>query len=113
MAILEINTPNDGTPYYDQRVLLDGVTYTLALKWSTRRSVWTLDLYNQPAGEWVLRNQVVTTAGNLLRRRGYSSACPPGVLACLAGNALDAPGFGDLGSTHRLYYFDAAEVAAA
>lgn len=106
--MLEIAIP-DG-PAWSQRVRLDGVYYTISVRWNDRAQVWMLD-----AGD---SDGVVRVAGIAIRLgvhllgQAQDPRLPPGALFATdsAPGALD-PGRYDLGDRVRLLYLDAAELA--
>jgi len=109
--IFQIDTPIDGTPFFDQRMTLDGEDYSIQLRWNVRRDVWTFDLLRLSDNVFIIQGQTLKVGRNLLRRKVVR---PPGSLVCLTQDGtLTEPGLHDLGegATHRLYYFDEEELA--
>lgn len=106
MAALEIPTLTDGTHFYSQRNVLEGVQYLLTFKFNARRDRWQLTLATLDGVE-VVTGQTIVTGVDLLRR-SVSPAKPPGTLAALAiqGDQGD-PRLLDLGDRVRLYYNEA------
>jgi hypothetical protein len=114
MAALTIRTPS-GVPSTRQRVVLDGRTYVLDLRWSQSEERWYLDARDQSAEPLALAIPIVRAFPLLASRRGGRPALPPGELVVLdptPGPHRAAVGLNELGSSAELVYLDAAEVAS-
>ncbi len=110
MSILRIDTLFDGTPFYNERVQLDGEDHTISFKWNIRRNVWTFDLHRSSDDTFIIQGQTIKTRVNLLRRKADT---PPGMLVCLAKDGtVESPTLLELGDTHQLLYFDESEALA-
>lgn len=101
-----------GTPNYRQRTVLDGVEYTLVLRWSQSESRWYLDLRDQ-TGELLIGCMKLVVNFPLLRgRRRHVDGLPQGELFVADNRPFPAdPGLDELGDSHRLEYIDAATLA--
>jgi hypothetical protein len=114
MAVMSIRTPS-GVPSSRQRVVLDGRTYVLDLRWSQSEERWYLDVRDQAAIPLALAIPLVRAFPLLAGRRGGRPALPPGELVVLdptPGPHRAAVGLDELGSSAELVYLDAAEVAS-
>lgn len=104
MSIARITT----TPYPDttQRVELDGVVYTLRLRWSERGECWHFDL-SDADGDAILSGVRLVTGFPLLYRFRYLGV-PPGELFFFDLRGLGGqPTLEEMGDRYRLYYVDA------
>lgn len=96
--------------HFDQRVELDGVTYSLTFHWNARMGLWMLDVGLPGANVSVAG---VTCVANrfLFARYHYRDGVPPGELMASDPTGLrTGPGFDWSGFT--LCYFTADEVAS-
>lgn len=96
-------------PFFDFQVPLDGVTYTLQVRWNVRASSWYMDVLDE-------QGQVVFLAGLRLAANwplaAYNTGrSPPGsfVVMDTAGEGAD-PDIASLGIRHVLLYWTAAEL---
>lgn len=102
----------DGETHFDQQVAtLDGVLYLFEVRWNDREAAWYLDLKTAD-GDPILTSIKLVTACALGARR-VDSRMPPGVLVIedTAANTqgLEDPGLDDLGTRHRLIYYDESD----
>lgn len=98
------------SPAYSQRVRLDGVYFTLRLRWNERAAVWILDLLDA-VGEPIVLGVAVRTQVPL--NEPGAARHPAGMLWAqdTSGSGADA-GFAELGGRVALCYLEAAELAA-
>ncbi len=103
MSTLRIVT----TPYPDttQRVELDGVQYTLRVRWSQRGACWHFDLGDLD-GDPILSGVRMVTGFPLLYRFRHL-AVPPGELFFFDRRDMaGSPTLEEMGDRYRLYYRD-------
>ncbi len=96
-------------PNFDMQAPLDGVTYTLQVRWNVRAGAWYLDVLDE-AGENVLLAGVKLVVNWPLG--AYSTGRqPPGVFTVVdtGGQGAD-PDLAGLGVRWTLLYFTAAEM---
>jgi hypothetical protein len=96
-----------------QTLSLDGVLFTLELRWNSRAQAWSMDLYD--AASNLLAGGLRLVADTpLLERFGKRDDFPAGDFIAFDSSAqgLD-PGYEDLGTRVSLLYVTAEEVAAA
>lgn len=100
-----IDTLNDGeTPFYDQRVQLEGAEYEMQFSWNTRADHWYLRVETID-GEELIASRAIVNDVDLFR--GCASANrPPGALIAIPLNRSDnrAAGLKDLGRRVQLIY---------
>jgi len=111
--MISIPTRTDGlTPYYTQRVNLDGQDFNLNFRWSTRAERWYLDLYDS-AGEPLVLGMKLVCGWPVTRYYHGRAGMPAGDFWVLA-LAVDQtpPGLLDFGIGLRceLVYFSAGEL---
>lgn len=98
--------------FFSVQALLDGVTYTLSIRWNVRASGWFMDVLNE-AGDTVLVAGIRLVGGAALsfERTGRPY---PGCFGMYdtSNSGLDAD-FSNLGSVVLLQYFEASDFAAA
>lgn len=102
-----------GAAAYDQRMVLDGVSYTLNLNWNGRVGAWYLSIYSA-ADEPLLLSRKLATNSPILARFRFVEGLPPGeFFAVDASNSIAYAGYDELGDGLgvKLYYFDAEEMA--
>jgi len=108
MAIVQIPT-SQSLPFYSQKTLLDGQTYTLQFKWNDREEAWYLDLLTDLEEPISMGIKIVTDWP--LNRRITDPAAPPGVISAIdTTGAGTNPGFEDLGNKIILVYIDEDEL---
>lgn len=101
--------------FFEQRVVIEEVTYTLRFIWQDTTSTWLLTVLNDDASEILIAgyslraNSVV--APNMADRRpsGFFGLVDTGATM----DGAEEPGFTDLGFRHQLRYYSLAEVEAA
>lgn len=98
-------------PHYDMQVPLDGVTYTLELRWNARAGSWSLSIATE-VGDPIATGLVVVL--NMpLGDRCTDARMPPGRLVALdTSGETRGPGETDFGTRVQLYYLEASEVPA-
>jgi hypothetical protein len=104
MTFFQIPARND-LPWYQFKITLSGVIYTLVFRYNTRMQRWILDIAD-PAG-----NQIITGLVLLIERLVTSQyvtlALPPGPLFALDDTNQDAqPTLFSFGIDHTLAYGD-------
>ncbi len=110
MAVLELQTVNDGSPHYSMRTQLEGVDYEFFFRYGERRGGWVFDMFTLD-GQEILKGQLVTCMRDFLRRVTIAGR-PPGQLWAqnvsepTEGGVFALPGLFDLGPTGRcrMYY---------
>jgi hypothetical protein len=105
MSYLVIDTDSAATDtYWDQLTQLDGREYLLRFRWMDRRSVWSLNIYDQDENPLALG--IVLKVSWPLLRRFQDPRLPPGLLMCLdtSGKDLDPRAATDLGTRVILMY---------
>jgi hypothetical protein len=109
--MLAIQTPIE-TPFWTQRVVLDGSEFFVRCEFNQREGRWYLGLADQDESVIFAPRKLVSD-WDLLRTISDARA-PRGALIATdtSGQGLDA-GFSDLGVRVLLVYFTAAEVEAA
>lgn len=95
-----------------QTLSLEGVLFTLDLRWNSRAQAWVLDLYDG-GGALLAGGLRLVADAPLLERFGARTDFPPGELIAFdtSGRGQD-PGHADLGTRVPLLYLTAEEVAA-
>lgn len=113
MAVLvPILRDPDGASFFDLQVQLEGVTYTLEMRWNERMQAWFMNVLDSEGvtafivgarlcADWPIAQELVDRN-------------PPGVFFLVdtaqpTGNG-DEPGFGDLGNRHQLHYVPSDEL---
>ena len=101
-----------GVPFQSVRVSLDGVSYTLDLRWNHRAAAFFLDLFDADRVPLMVGRRVV--AGAMLTRQSHHvPGMPPGEILVFDTAARDVdPGLDDLGVRVQLIYLDRAELGA-
>jgi hypothetical protein len=109
--MLAIQTPIE-TPFWTQRVVLDGQEFYLSASFNEREGRWYIGLADQD--ETVIFAPRKLVADWDLLRTIADERAPRGALMATdtSGQGLD-PGFADLGARVLLVYFTADEVVAA
>ncbi len=98
-----------GSAFFQQRVELEGVNYTLDFAWVARAGCWSLAIFTDE-GELVITGIAIVTNRPLLARFHHLKGLPPGELLFVdLTETISAPNFEQL---TELMYFDAAEWAA-
>lgn len=96
--------------HFALQVSLDGVTYTLRVRWNARASAWFMDILTEDADDVIAAGLriVVGYPLNLYR----ADRKPPGLLFAqdTSGRGVD-PGLGELGERVQLFYLSTAEMA--
>lgn len=101
-----------GREWYEFRITLDGVKYTVELRWNARSNRWTFSLRTRDGEPLLVGRRVVV--GMPLLMRGTDPRMPPGDIIAVDQAGLDAdPGRDDLGSRVLLMYVTANELAEA
>ncbi len=96
-----------GSAFFQQRVELEGVNYTLDFAWNARTGQWFLSMFTDE-GVRVLAGLAVVSNRPLLRRFHHLTTIPPGELFFVdLTNTIEAPNFEQL---TELVYFTKAEV---
>jgi hypothetical protein len=95
--------------HYDMQVTLDGVIYTLELRWNRREGFWYMSLLLEDGTPLVLSLKLVLD--HPLGCRCRDARRPPGALIAVDTSTqhLD-PGLSDLGSRVLLVYFEKVEL---
>lgn len=104
-----VPTKSDGTPYYTQRVNLDGQDYQFQFQWSTRQSRWYLSLLDAN-GDLLVGSMKLVVNWPLLRYYHGRAGVPTGELWVVTLGTSDAPpGIDELGEGLRceLSYYPA------
>ncbi len=98
-----IPTKFDGeTPYYTQRVTLDGIDYQFRFDWSVRESRWYLALLDTD-GSLICGPLKILTNWPMLHFYKTRTNCPQGELIAVTLSADDSPpGLTDLGIGRRV-----------
>lgn len=119
MAILTLQTLNDGTPHYSFRTQLEGIEYQFDFRYGERRGGWVFDLTTL-SGQEIIKGQLVTCGRDLLSRV-TAEGRPPGVLwaynsarpSAANGGTFALPGLYDLGISGRcrLHYTESTTAA--
>lgn len=99
----------DGLPFFDLQAVLDGVTYTLTLRWNPRASLWFLDVSNVD-GTTQYQSGVGLVVSFPLG--AYTTGrSPPGALVVVdTSGANEDPQLEGLATRWQLLYFSAAEL---
>ncbi len=94
-----------GSAFFQQRVELEGVAYTLDFAWNARAGEWAMAVYSD---EGVLALAGIAVPSNRpILRRFHHLAVPPGELLFIdQTGTINAPGFADL---NELWYFTKVE----
>jgi hypothetical protein len=108
--ILEIPT-TPGDPAYTQRTTLDGREYFFEFRWNDRDGAWYMHLADDQ--EQHIRSGIRIVCNWPLLRRITDPRKPPGSIMAIDTEGSDqTPGLHDLGARVKLFYLDAAELAA-
>lgn len=101
-----------GLPRYQQRTVLDGREYILALRWSQREERWYLDVSDANGALLVGAVKLVVGFPLLYRFCAGVPGLPPGELMVVDERPHPGdPTLGELGDVAQLIYLDAAEMA--
>ena len=96
-----IPTLFEETPYYTQRVTLDGVDYQIQIDWSVREARWYFSLLDTLGG-LICGPIKVMTNWPMLRWYHDREGCPTGEILAVSLSPDDSPpGFLDLGVGRR------------
>lgn len=108
MSVVIPITPD--VPHFDFQVELDGVTYTLELRWNERDAAWYLSLLTAEEDPLVMGRKVVLDVP--LWSRFKDPRVPRGLLVAVdtSQKGIDA-GYDDLGRRVQLVYTPTAEIA--
>jgi hypothetical protein len=102
-----------GVAFFDQRIELDGVSYVLDFAWCERAASWLISI-SAADGTLLVAGMAGVSNVRLLHRYKSDPRLPPGDLALIdLTSTLAAAGYDDLGTNVELYYFTAADLAAA
>lgn len=98
-------------PFFDVQAVLDGVTYTLQIRWNVRASSWYMDVLDEAGGTVVAGGAGHRLVANWPLGAYRTGRQPPGAFLCedTSGQDLD-PALADLGTRCRLLYFTASEL---
>lgn len=98
-------------PYYEQRVDLDGTVFIVRYRWNSRRSYWSVDIFDADENPIVLARKLEIDTD--LVRQSHHLACPEGVLTAFDTTVAKVPpGINELGDRVILLYVEAADIAA-
>lgn len=99
----------NGLPFFDVQAQLDGVTYTLELRWNVRATAWFLNVLDEAEQNVFLAG--LKLVANFPLAAYVTGRSPPGALVCVdtSGQGAD-PGLNDLGARHQLLYYSKAEL---
>src|SRR6266404_1150818 len=108
MASQVLPTLTDGTQFYTQRVVLDGVAFVLQFSWNARDSSWYVLILDSSANPLLSRRLAV---GSPLLGRFKIQGLPAGEIMAMdtSGQDLDA-GLTDLGGRVQLLYIPVADL---
>lgn len=111
MSVLEIQF--NGLPASDQTLQMDGAFFGLSTRWNSRAQSWYIDL-SDADGNVLVGGVRLVTGVPLLNRFGARGNFPAGALVAVdtSGEGLPAS-YTDLGTRVRLFYIEAADLAAA
>lgn len=108
--VLEIVTSSQA---WRRSFQLDGVRYVVRMRWSERNGAWYADVLDEATDEPLVAGWRVTP-GVPWAPASRLTGGPAGALVVLdvtgGGSAIET--FEQLGTTHRVFYFPADEVAA-
>lgn len=100
-------------PDYQMEIALDGLTYSLRLRWNTREQAWYLTLLDEtddPIQDFCNVKVVVNAP---IGSRSVDPRRPPGFFVAMDSTNLHTdPGFTDLGDRVQLYYLEASDTLA-
>lgn len=108
MALLEISI-FASNPAYDFEIELDGVLYTMRMRWNARQALWHLGIDQLEVPLVMLPLYVNNWL--LAQHRTRTPAIPPGELQLYSPTGVEAQ-FDDLGFNSKLLYAPAVDVAA-
>jgi hypothetical protein len=110
MAVLVIPT-TPSVPSYTQRTTLDGREYQFEFRWNTRDSAWYFHIADEQGAH--IRSAIKVVLDWPLLRRIVDERRPPGsIMAIDSSGTSTNPTLDDFGTRVKLYYLDAAELAA-
>lgn len=94
---------------YTVTTVLEGTTYTFAVRWNGRASSWFFDLYDSNGDIIIAGVRIVL--GVILGRRSTDPRMPNGAIRAvdLSQSGTEA-GRDDLGTRVKLYYYPAADL---
>lgn len=99
-----------GLPYLTLQCLLDGVTYTLELRWNVRAQGWWMNIYDEQ-GTTVLLAGLRLALGAAIASN-ITGRPFPGFFVLIDTTATNVdPGLNDLGDRVLLEYVEAADLA--
>lgn len=114
MSTVVIPTKTDGTLFWPQTTILDGVSYLLTFQYNTREACYYLQIQSADAKITYAQGLKLVSNYPLLAFAGY--AAPPGEMLALSCNTTDdSPAqIGELGVGQRvlLLYMEEADVIA-
>jgi len=100
-----------GLTFYNLQIPLDGITYTLEIRWSVRESAFYMNVLDE-SGATPILSGLKLVLGAPIAAKNTGRAFPGFFLVIdTSGQGLDA-GIEDLGDRVRLDYFEAADIAA-
>lgn len=111
--MITIPIPSD-TPFWDQRVRLEGREYTLQGRWNSRAQKWFLGLLDADGNRLAGEQKVVCHFP--LWRTVTAEGMPPGLLFALDTSARDPlsegrdPHYSDFGTRVILVYAESTEL---
>lgn len=97
-------------PFYDQQVVLEGVTYTLQFRWNVRLGAWFLTVLNSE-GATVIHGDAKLVV-NWPINAYVVNRQPPGALVAVdtSSEGREIEAMEDLGSRVQLVYFTTEEL---
>lgn len=111
MTILKIPIDQKGS-YFRFGIELDGVGYTLGLRWNERVEQWVLDFADGEGVVLIAGLRCVVNVPLLERNRG-AAGLPPGWLIFVDSSGADLDmAYGDLGRRVELFYVPRADYQA-
>lgn len=110
MSMLEIPL-FPGVSAYSEQVTLDGVLYTLRVRWNTRLSAWFLEIYDL-ADVLLVPPRRCVVGSAMFNAFRYIVGAPPGnAIAFDTVQRQIDPGFDDFGTRVLLIYREAVDSA--
>ena len=96
-------------PHFDMQTQLEGVTYTLKLRWNVRWQAWFMDILDEQGTTALVSGLRLVVSWPLAAYR--TERKPPGVFVIVdTSGAKQDPALIDLGTRCQVVYFTVAEL---
>jgi hypothetical protein len=112
--MIQIPLYNTRAPRWTEKVVLDGVRYTLGINWNSREQSWYVDLADGRGNPICIGTKMVPTYPLWLQYKGFGGF-PPGDLVLIDTQSdlqTASVGYSDLGQRFLLIYVELADFQA-